>query len=201
MDQKQVWNNIAKEWDSFKTTSDPKVSEFVSKSKGNLLDLGCGSGRNFTKSQSIIYGIDFSEEMIKHAQERAKKLQLNVKLEVGDIIKLPYKKDFFDNAIAIAVLHCIPQLENRIKVLKELHRVLKPEGKLLIKVWNRNNKKFKNKGKEKLIKWRDKGERYYYFYEEQELLEQLKSAGFKILEVKSKDKEFELQEIVVLCEK
>lgn len=59
---------------------------------------------------------------------------------------------------------------------------MKKSGKALIGVWNFNSKRFnKKKGKEQLIGWTDKGKRYYYLFEEDEIHGLFKSAGFKIL--------------------
>jgi hypothetical protein len=59
---------------------------------------------------------------------------------------------------------------------------MKPHSKALIGVWNFYSKRFnQKKGKERLIKWTDKGERYYYLFEEDEIHNLFKSAGFKIL--------------------
>ena len=59
---------------------------------------------------------------------------------------------------------------------------MKPIQNLLIGVWNFNSKRFNQKqGKEKMIKWTDKGERYYYLFEEEEIHNLFKSAGFKII--------------------
>ncbi|MEK6884765.1 MAG: class I SAM-dependent methyltransferase, partial [Nanoarchaeota archaeon] len=168
--QQKVWNNIAFEWNKYKTTSDPIVENFVKKSSANLLDLGCGSGRNFNSSikKTIIYGLDFSDEMLKLAKTNAKKLKINVNLIQHDLTKkLPFESNFFNNAVCIATLHCIKGKTNRKNLLKETYRILKPKGQLLIKVWNRNSPRFKGKT-EKYIKWTDKGERYYYFYSEEE---------------------------------
>ena len=65
----------------------------------------------------------------------------------------------------------------------------------MMTVWNKNSVWFKNSGKDKKIKWREKGERYYYLYDELEILELLKEVGFKIKGVKSG------REIVILMEK
>ncbi len=224
--QKQVWNNIAEEWSKWKNNPDPKVIKFVSSSKGNLLDLGSGSGRNFSKTKATIYALDFSEEMLKYAGQKAKQLKIKIKTIPYDIKKfssigsefldaqdsekhiknlditkrLPFEDNFFDNIICIATLHCIKGRSIREKVLKELYRISKPKVKLLIKVWNRKNKKFHDK-EERMIKWQDKGERYYYFYTKEELEKELKKAKFKILEAESQKNGFELQEIVILGEK
>ena len=59
---------------------------------------------------------------------------------------------------------------------------MKKKGKAFIGVWNFHSKRFnKEKGKERLIGWTDKGKRYYYLFEEDEIHELFKSAGFKIL--------------------
>ncbi len=200
-DQRKVWDDIAEDWNKFKRTSDPKVVEFVSKAKGNLLDLGCGSGRNFSKTAAKIYGIDFSKEMIKYAEIKARDLGVRYDVLVGNTINLPYEINFFDDAIAIAVLHCIEGSANRKKSIEELYRVLKVGSRVLIKVWNKDHKRFLKKPKEKYVKWLDKGARYYYFYSEDELLKDLKDAGFKIISSSSRSGERTNDEIIVLAEK
>jgi len=58
--------------------------------------------------------------------------------------------------------------------------VLKPGAEAEIAVWNKNARCFKNTGKEKFVKWRDKGARYYYLFEPEEIYDLFKKAGFKI---------------------
>ncbi len=201
--QQKVWDAIAPEWYEFKKSSDKEVIKFLKNTNGNILDLGCGTGRYFVKTKAKIYALDFSKEMLNFAEQRAKKLKIKTKLIQHNLTKkLPFEDNFFSAAICIATLHCIKGKQNRIKILKELHRVLKPKSKLLIKVWNRKSKRFGGK-KEKKIKWRNKGERYYYFYTEEEILDELKKVGFKIISSLSKNREFdaEKQEIVVVVRK
>jgi len=99
--------------------------------------------------------------------------------------KIPKKNNFFDNAICISALHCVPGEKNRKKVISELYRVLKIGGRAYIGVWNVKSKRFKRKTRngerEKLIGWLDKGKRYYYLYSEEEIHKQFKDVGFKIL--------------------
>jgi|SRR3989344_3047156 len=200
--QKEVWNAIADDWATWKTTSDPQVREFVENANGNLLDVGCASGRNFAKTNAKIYGIDFSDKMIKLAEKHAKELGIKSDCSVHDLLEcLEFKDDFFDEVICIAVLHCIPGEDKRKQVLREIYRVMNPGAKVLIKVWNKKNKKFIKKPKEKLIAWRDKGKRYYYFYDSSELRLELEDVGFKIVSLNSEEDGFQKQEIVVLCEK
>ncbi|MBU3907127.1 MAG: class I SAM-dependent methyltransferase [Nanoarchaeota archaeon] len=181
--QQQVWNNIAEEWHQFKEKPSENVIDFLKGKKGNILDLGSGSGRHLVKLKDAkFYLADFSEEMIKLAKKKAEEKNIEAEFFVGDISKekTPFKDNFFDYAIFIAALHCIKGEKARQTTLKELFRVLKPRALALVNVWNKDSSKFKNKKKESLIKWRDKGVRYYYFYTQKELNEELTKAGFRI---------------------
>ena len=185
MNQKQVWNNIAEEWHKFKTTPSKSATEFLNKSKGKVVDFGSGSGRNLLKLKKSekreIYFIDFSEEMLKRAKERAKQLGIKIKIKVSPLEKTDFQDNFFDAAICVAVIHCIETPNKRKNALKELFRILKPKAKAEIEVWNKDSGRFKKVPKEKFIAWRDKGKRYYYFYDEKELKELLEKTGFKII--------------------
>ena len=184
MKQKQIWNEIADLWNEYKTSNRTPVAEdFLKNSKGNILDLGCGSGRNFVKTDAKIYGVDFSEKMLQHAKIQAKKLDIQAEFFVSEAHDLPFENNFFDKVIAIAVLHCIEGKSKREKTLKEIHRVLKPKGKALITVWNKSSKRWKNKPKEIEAGWTigdKKVKRYYYIYDYEELEKDLIKAGFKI---------------------
>lgn len=184
--QKQVWNAIAPDWYKFKENTAPQNIEFIKETKGKILDLGCGTGRHFTKTEAEIYAVDFSNEMIKYAKLKAKKLKLkNIKFFVADAWKLPFPDNYFDAVLCIAVMHCIQTKAKRQKVLDEIYRVLKPKGRAKIANWNKESGRFKNKKKESYIGWRDKGKRYYYFYTEDELKKEIEKSGFKITFQKS----------------
>jgi len=180
--QNQVWNNIAEEWDRFKQIPSEFSKEFLNKSSGNVLDLGSGSGRHITNiSKGKMYFVDFSSNMIELAKKKARKLKIKAEFAVADLTKLPFEENFFDYAICISALHCIPP-ENHKKAVEELYRVMKKGSKSLIGVWNFNSKRFNQKnGKEKFVSWRDKGKRYYYLFEKNEVHDLFKNAGFKIL--------------------
>ena len=108
MNQKQVWDNIAQEWYGFKTKPAEHTLEFLKNKTGKVLDLGSGAGRHLQKIKNgQMYLVDFSKEMIKHAEHKAKNKKIKASFEVADISKLPYEDNFFDSAIAIASLHCL----------------------------------------------------------------------------------------------
>ncbi len=181
--QQEIWNNIAKEWNKFKEVPSEFSKDFLSKSTGNILDLGSGSGRHLTKIKNgKMYLIDFSKEMINFAKNKAKKQKIDAEFFVSDISKkLPFQDNFFDYSISISSIHCLPPKDHK-KTILELYRVMKPRSKSLIGVWNFKSKRFnQKKGKEKLIKWTNKGERYYYLFDEEEIHKLFKSVGFKII--------------------
>ena len=71
-------------------------------------------------------GIDLSEEMLAVAKS---KLPEQVKLLLGDSESLPFPDNTFDVVYCNDSFHHYPAPQN---VLKEVHRVLKPEGTFLM---------------------------------------------------------------------
>ena len=181
--QEKIWDKIAPEWYLLKTHPDARVLEFLSEQKGNIIDFGSGAGRHFIKlkTRGRMYLVDFSKKMIALAKKRAKKLKFKAEFFVSNLERTPFDNDFFDAAIFIAVLHCIPGKVNRRKVVKELFRVLKPGAKAMICVWNKNTKWFKNKPKEIRMSWKNLGRRYLYLYDAKEIYGLFEKSGFKII--------------------
>ncbi|MFC1542095.1 methyltransferase domain-containing protein [Candidatus Latescibacterota bacterium] len=104
--------------------------------KPRILDIGCGPGEmlvELSKRGSEIWGIDISDEMIKLAKGKIKKKNENIHLESGDIESLTFVDGFFDVVIAAGV---IEYLENDTIWIKEISRVLKPNGILIINITN-----------------------------------------------------------------
>ena len=94
-----------------------------------------------------LYGVDFSDEMIRLARKYANKFDFPVNLAVADICYLPYNNEAFDYVIAVATYHHLKRHSNY-RLSKELKRVLKPGGTAFITVWNRWQPRFWFKGKE-----------------------------------------------------
>lgn len=190
--QQKVWNAIAEDWNKFRQKQMTEVIEFLEDKKGNILDLGCGSGRHLIKNSNLkFYGVDFSEEMIKHAKINSKEKQIKAEFLISSLGNLSFEDNYFDSAIYIAALHCVISKEERENSLRELLRVLKPKSQTLITVWSKNHKKLVNHPKDATIAWKTKTEelhRYYYIYEKEELKELLESVGFKIISIKEDNK-------------
>ena len=188
--QEKIWDEIAPEWYEFKTNKKGQENlEFVKNQTGRILDLGGGSGRYLVNKEDLkFYIVDFSQEMLNLAEKHAKNLGIkegNIETKKANLWEIPYEEDFFDSVFCIAAIHCIKDKEKRKKTLKEIYRVLKPKGKARIVVWNKESGRFKNKQKEDFVKWRDKGKRFYYFYDEKELEKEILNAGFKVIKQSS----------------
>jgi len=182
--QEKVWDEIAPEWHEFKQMGGESTGKFLAKCKGNVLDLGSGSGRHLVKlKKGKMWLVDFSEKMLRLAKKKAEESEIDAEFVKADLTELPLGDNFFDYAICISALHCIRGEENRLKAVEELYRVMKKGGTARIGVWNFQSKRFNQKqGKEKLIKWTNKGERYYYLFDEQEVQNLFKKVGFKLVE-------------------
>lgn len=105
----------------------------------NILDGGCGTGGHaipLARRGYEITGIDNSEVMIKHARSKAKKEQVNVDFQVGDIRKFNLNKKFDACICMFAVMDYITQTEEFIQCLGNIGRHLKEGSLLLFDFWN-----------------------------------------------------------------
>lgn len=185
-----IWDKLAEKWNEYRKNPIKEVRDFLKNRKGRVLDLGCGSGRNFVKNRGIIYGIDNSKKMLELARENAKKKNINIKLKKMAIENLNFPNKFFNSAICISVLQYLNKGDRK-KAEKELFRVLKPGGKALISVWSKNQERFRNKKKKVEIPWkinRKPYKRKVYLYNKEELKKELENEGFKILKHYKKTK-------------
>ncbi len=181
MSQEKVWNKIAESWTENRQKGHPEVRRFLRSRKGRILEAGCGNCRNLVsanKKRNDLYGIDFSRNMLRVARKYCKEHKMKVILKKADVKKIPFKDNFFDAVVCVAVLHIINK--GRIeKPLKEIKRVMKPGASALISVWYK-----KEKG-ERLKPWfkkygGKKVSRYYYFFDEKEMKGRIKKAGLEI---------------------
>ncbi len=104
----------------------------------NILEIGFGNGYFFEqlsqKNQNAqLFGVEISKEMIKQCAKLNKKIIADKKLEIKhfDGLVFPYGDEMFDKAIAINLIYF---WENPIEHIKELNRILKPDGVLYIGV-------------------------------------------------------------------
>ena len=187
MDQEKVWDAVAENWAEFRNRPVDEVVEFLKDKKGKVLDLGCGSGRNFIGGLEF-YGVDFSSKLLGIAKSRG-----YVELKKGIADEIPYGDGIFDWVVFVRVLHCVEGEEKRRKSLREVYRVLKSGGEAVISTIGPQNQRVRNKPKEGVIPWtvnlpgspgeNVKYERYNYTYNKDEFEGQLKEAGFEVVSI------------------
>lgn len=91
-----------------------------------LLDAGCGTGGLLAKLAAWdAHGIDASPAAISHCLERGLR-----HIHTGDVNKLPFESQSFDALISLDVLY--HEQVDEAQALQEMHRVLKPEGLLIM---------------------------------------------------------------------
>jgi len=183
MEQEKVWDAVAEDWANFRTRPVGEVVEFLSGKHGRVLDLGCGSGRNFIDGVDLdIFGFDFSQKLLDIASDKS-----YAELKKGVTDNIPYDDGFFGYVVFVRVLHCVESEEKRRESLREVYRVLRKGGEAVISVIGPGNQRVKNKPKEGLLPWTVgdvKYDRYNYTYDKDEFEGQLKDAGFDVISLK-----------------
>ncbi len=188
--QEAIWNAISKPWKTYVLKRIQAVDAFLKNKKGKIIDLGCGTGRNMIPNPNLTYyGVDFSEGQLKQAEKYIKENKIKAKLFKSEAYNLSkFEDNYFDYGLFIAALHCIDSKEQRLASLKEFYRTLKPNSQAIISVWNSEDKRFAkvNFHGDIYMSWYEQRVpymRFYYLYKKQELMDLIKSVGFKIINI------------------
>jgi ubiquinone/menaquinone biosynthesis C-methylase UbiE len=103
-----------------------------------VLDIACGTGivaRSITPyvgSQGTVIGLDANPDMIGMARAMAEKRQLPIEWHTGPAEQLPFSEENFD---LILCQFGLMFFTDRPAALKEMHRVLKTGGRVIVSVW------------------------------------------------------------------
>jgi len=150
------------------------------KGKEYILDVGCSDGRflgylNKKFPEIKLFGVDFARNPLKTLLAK----EFKSYPVCNEITQLSFKFNSFDCAVSIQVIQQLPSREERIKVLKSIHGVLKDKGSLVITVLNQNSwSHMAANGKEgPLIGAKDL---HVYLYDSIDLREELEVGGFRV---------------------
>ena len=115
--------------------------------KTNILDVATGTGRTSTKLVQDgfnVTGLDLTSEMLRHAVKKQKK-DKKAQFIQGNALKLPFASHSFDGVVCCRMLQMIP-LNFYENFAEEVSRVLKPDGLMIVEVWNEKYRKIRQMG-------------------------------------------------------
>lgn len=144
-----------------------------------VLELACGSGQlsfNLSKHTKSWIGTDFSEQMIKEAKKRGE--YENLTFETADAVALSYSHEKFDCVLIANALHIMPKPD---EAMKEIYRVLKPNGTLFAPtfLWKEGKQRKMIKSLMSIL-----GFKMYQEWDKKEFEDFIKEYGFSVVEMK-----------------
>ena len=160
MQFKDYWDETHKTYSMGKITYDnwlDKYKDVLDNCKTEVLDLGCGVGNDtlyLTERGFKVIACDYSEVALDHLKEQLKDVK-TMQLDISQA--LPFKENAFDLIIADLSLHYFDE-KTTIEIMKEIRRILKPNGHLLARVNSLQDKNYGAGNGKKL-------EENYYFVE------------------------------------
>ena len=159
------------------------ISKVLNKEKaGKILDVGCGDGSNLRWLSDFTYnlwGTDYNLLRLKRAKKIGKKLEIDTKLFLANILSLPFSENSFD---IIFFNHVIEHIVEDEIALKKNFNITKKGGTVILGTLN-----------EGALSWRfaywvepriRRKTDHVNFYTEYSICKIAKNVGFKIKEVK-----------------
>lgn len=139
----------------YKSFSREIIQEWAGNLKGKtVLDVGCGDGHDLLTYRQMgskkLFGIDPSQEMVALAKETVGR---HATIKKCSVESTPFRARQFDIIIGRYSLHYVPSID---KAYKEMNRILKPGGAMIMVVphpiRDLEIQKSKNYGEKELIK-------------------------------------------------
>ncbi|XP_061074091.1 probable tRNA methyltransferase 9B [Conger conger] len=145
-----VYEKIAPYFNDSRYKAWPKVRQFLQDQEpGSIVaDVGCGNGKYLGINGDVFkLGSDVCRPLVDTARGRGYEVQ------VCDGLRLPYRHGCFDAVLSIAVIHHLSTKERRVRALREMARVLRVGGRLMVYVWAMEQKRRKFEKQDVFIPW------------------------------------------------
>jgi ubiquinone/menaquinone biosynthesis C-methylase UbiE len=111
----------------------------------HVLEVGFGHGRTVERAAALVphgfvAGVDLSKDMVRMASRRNRQMirARRVELQLGDSAHLPYPDCRFDRVFSLHTLYFWSDLQQH---LREIHRVLKTDGRFVLGFGPRDDEK------------------------------------------------------------
>ena len=132
------WSRVAREWVTWARTPDhdafwayrAALADFIGRGSGEALDVGCGEGRLSRELKALGYRVTACDPVAKLV-EAAEEANSAHEYAVTSGTDLPFESGHFDLVVAYNVLMDVEDVSG---VLKEIHRVMRPAGTLVISI-------------------------------------------------------------------
>jgi ubiquinone/menaquinone biosynthesis C-methylase UbiE len=102
-----------------------------------VLEIGCATGtlslaaKRQAGPTGSVFGIDIIPGMIEVSRNKAAQAKLDVTFQLGNIEDIPFPNEYFDVVMcSFMIFHMSEKVRN--KGIKEIYRVIKPQGRLLV---------------------------------------------------------------------
>lgn len=104
-----------------------------------VLDLACGTGTlavmlKNAHPKALVMGIDGDEKVLALAKGKADKAGVEIDFDHGLSFQLPFQDESFDRVVSSLFFHHLTR-DNKLRTLREVRRILKPNGELHIADW------------------------------------------------------------------
>lgn len=131
----------------------PRVHQFLRDLElGSLVaDVGCGGGQYLEAGGLGALGCERSGALARVATSCGGG---GHQVVLGDALALPFRDEALDAALSVAVLHHLASTERRVQALRELARVLRVGGRVLITVWAMEQTQRKFESQDVLVPYR-----------------------------------------------
>jgi ubiquinone/menaquinone biosynthesis C-methylase UbiE len=136
MELKNMSKTFARWYDTFMSPLERKKftrirTELLKGAAGNVLELGSGTGVNFPfyKYAEKVTALEPSRYMIDQSISKLEAATIPIKTVHASAEELPFEDETFDTIVGTLVFCTIPHPE---LAIKEMKRVCKPEGKILL---------------------------------------------------------------------
>ncbi|XP_041054523.1 probable tRNA methyltransferase 9B isoform X2 [Carcharodon carcharias] len=146
----RVYEKIAPHFNDTRYKAWPRVRQFLLEQEpGSLIaDVGCGNGKYLCiNKQAYKVGCDYCLPLVESAREQSYEAM------VCDSLHLPYRDQCFDAILSIAVIHHFSTKERRIQAIKEMARILRVRGKIMIYVWAKEQNRRKFEKQDIFVPW------------------------------------------------
>jgi cyclopropane fatty-acyl-phospholipid synthase-like methyltransferase len=157
----------------------------------HVLEIGFGGGRGLDRLVGVvrdgkIWGVDFSDDVVRQAQRRFRKQvkQGRLTVELGDVSRLSYSGESFDRLLTINTIYFWP---DTLQGLREIRRVLKIDGRAAIAI----------RSKEKMEKY-SFTQHGFRLFSADDLTQAMQEAGFHNIQLDHRDQQNTYDQVIAI---